>query len=198
MNLVNQKMIQEFLAHLDGAFARPARLYLIGETTQVWEGWRQWTEQIEFTAEIDLQDRPAFDEAVRSFQSRLGIEIFEEFPGDLIPLPDGYENRARQLENPGTACLDLKNLRVFHFDPYSVAFRFIARGDEPDYHIVLYYLQHGWVTVNEMDALLTELLPRFSFRTIQQDPAEFRRKYKGLLQMWQALKPGMVHRPTPA
>lgn len=191
-------MILEFLTHSDGAFASPGRLYLIGETTQVWEGWRQWTEQIEFTADIAAQDRPAFDEAVRSFRSRLGIEIFEEFPGDLIPLPDGYENRARPPGKIESDELALKNLRVFHFDPYSVAFRFIARGDEPDYHIVLYFLEHGWITIAEMDALLTGLLPRFSLRTIQQDPAEFRRKYKGLLQMWQALKPGMVHRPTPA
>jgi hypothetical protein len=37
-----------------------------------------------------------------------------------------------------------------------------------------------------MDALLDELLPRFTRETIAQDPAEFRRKYRGLLQMWRA------------
>jgi len=60
------------------------------------------------------------------------------------------------------------------------------------------YLQQNWITEEEMDALLAELLPKFSMETIQQDPAEFRRKYKGLKQMWRALRPGMVHRPTPA
>ncbi|MGQ0605151.1 MAG: hypothetical protein ACT4QE_26035, partial [Anaerolineales bacterium] len=80
-------------------------------------------------------------------------------------------------------------LQVYHFDPYSVAFRLIARGDEPDYHAVIAYLQPDWLTVGEMDALLADLLPRFTSETIQQDPAEFRRKYKGLLQMWRAAKP---------
>jgi hypothetical protein len=37
-----------------------------------------------------------------------------------------------------------------------------------------------------MNALLVDLLPQFTSETIQQDPAEFRRKYKGLLQMWRA------------
>ena len=41
------------------------------------------------------------------------------------------------------------HLALYHFDPYSVAFRFIARGDEPDYHLVLTYLQHGWMPVEE-------------------------------------------------
>jgi hypothetical protein len=32
--------------------------------------------------------------------------------------------------------------------------------------------------------LLSGLLPQFNKETIAQDPAEFRRKYRGLLQMW--------------
>ncbi|MGH6692633.1 MAG: hypothetical protein ACREF4_18345, partial [Gammaproteobacteria bacterium] len=62
----------------------------------------------------------------------------------------------------------------------------LARGDEDDYRTGLTFLRQGWMTVAEMDALLTELLPRFTRETIAQDPAEFRRKYRGLLQMWRA------------
>lgn len=193
MNLVNQKIIYEFLTRLDSAFGRPARIYLIGETSQVWEGWRQWTSQFEFAAEMVREDRAVFVNAVESARKALGIEVLEEHPGDLIPLPDGYRERARPVRGD----FDGK-LKIYHFDPYSVAFRFIARGDEPDYHITLMYLQQGWITEEKIDALLTELLPKFSMETIQQDPAEFRRKYKGLKQMWRVLRPGMVHRPTPA
>ena len=110
------------------------------------------------------------------------IHVLEESPVDVIPLPVGYEQRARPIELPevnGEGCFSL-----LHFDPYSVAFRFLARGDEQDYRTVLSYLEHGWVTVEEMDAKLGDLLPKFTSETIQQDPAEFRRKYKGLLQMW--------------
>ena len=121
-------------------------------------------------------------------QAQLGVELLVESPAELIPLPAGYEQRARPIEIPEVS--REYGLEFFHFDPYSVAFRFIARGDEQDYQMALNYLEHGWVTFEEMDAMLVDLLPRFSFETIQQDPAEFRRKYKGLLQMWRAALKG--------
>lgn len=181
MNLLNRLMIREFFTRLEKAFDREGRIYLIGETTQVWEGWREWTARIEFTAELAPENRPGFDAAVKTVQKALGIEALEEHPGDLIPLPQGYRERAR-LAGAQTG----QRLEIYHFDPYSVAFRFIARGDEPDYHLALMYLERGWITEEQMDGLLAELLPDFSMQTIQQDPAEFRRKYKGLKQMWRA------------
>jgi hypothetical protein len=42
------------------------------------------------------------------------------------------------------------------------------------------------MTLGEMDRLLEGTLPRFTHETIAQDPAEFRRKYRGLYQMWRA------------
>ena len=181
---VDRPTLLEFLAQLDEAFLRPGRLYLIGETTQLFEGWRDWTDQIEFAAEVDEEDRPAFAKAVQTVQTRRAVQVLEESPADVIPLPAGHEQRARPAEMP-QAQREI-GLRIFHFDPYSVAFRFIARGDEQDYRLGLNYLEHGWVTVEEMNAMLVDLLPQFTFGSIQQDPAEFRRKYKGLLQMWRS------------
>ncbi len=77
-SVIRHATLEAFLARLGLAFDRPARVYLVGETTQVFEGWREW------------------------------------------------------------------------------------------------------------NALLASLLPRFTSETLQQDPAEFRRKFKGLLQMWRA------------
>lgn len=187
--LVSRATLLDFLNRLDEEFGRPGRLYLVGETSQVFEGWKDWTAHAECTAAVAEADRLAFDAALQHAQEEVGIQVIEEHPGDLIPLPDGYEARARPIVTAG------RHLALYHFDPYSVAFRFIARGDEPDYHLVLQYLHHGWVTIETMETLLAALLPRFSLQTIQQDPAEFRRKYKGLLQMWKALRPGVVHRP---
>ena len=176
---VDRALLEQFLDQLGQTLARPARLLLAGETTQVFEGWREWTKRIEFAAEVAPGDRSAFDEALRQVSIHVGVEAFEESPGDVIPLPTDYEKRTR-------AAGDFGALQVYHFDPYSVAFRLIARGDEPDYHAALAYLERGWLKVDEMNALLADLLPQFTSETIQQDPAEFRRKYKGLLQMWRA------------
>lgn len=176
---IDRATLETFLARVGLAFGRPARVYLIGETTQVYEGWREWVRRVEFAADVLPDNRLAFDKIIRNLRADLGIEVLEESPGDVIPLPEAYETRARFAGR-------FASLDIYHFDPYSVAFRLIARGDEPDYHAVLTYLQRGWLTVDEMNALLADLLPQFTSDTIQQDPAEFRRKFKGLLQMWQA------------
>lgn len=193
MRLVDNSVLGAFLDRLDATFARPGRLYLIGETSLVLEGWRPWTGTLEFCAEVDAGDQPALRQAVRAVRAELGIDVHEESPADLIPLPDGYAQRA--LPVPWSRVSNGKRkqqLQLFHFDPYSVAFRFIARGDEPDYHLVIAFLRNGWLTLAELEAKLNALLPRFSFQTIQQDPAEFRRKYKGLLQMWRSMEGTVV------
>jgi hypothetical protein len=204
---VNRFDICEFITRLRKTFGKPGRLFFIGETSQVLEGWREKTGFIEFCAEVSPLDRPDFTRVVKTVQNELEVRILEENPAEIIPLPDGYEKRAREIAEeqlfPGEknhpSLHAAGTLQMYHFDPYSVAIRYIARGDEPDYHLVLNYITHGWISKETMDQLLAALLPRFSLETIQQDPAEFRRKYKGLTQMYlAAIRPGEIHRHTPA
>lgn len=185
--LITFPVLEEFLVRAADGFDGDGVVYLIGETSQLYANWRTWTVQIDLTS--DVGDRAAFDSSVIAAARTMDVDVADEFPGDLIPLPDGYERRSRPAKMIG-------GLEIRHFDPYSTAFRFIARGDEPDYHLVLAYMKHRWIDLNEMDALLTRLLPQFSMDTIQQDPAEFRRKYKGLVQMARSIEPGSVHRHT--
>lgn len=194
--LITADDIRAFLRKMRLAVVHPGRLYLVGEATQVLEGWRAYTDELVFAAEIDAADRATFDAAVQQFRFENGCQLLEEHPADLIPLPDGVAERSRIiLPEKGEPHSPLECL---HFDPVGVAFRYIARGDEPDYHIALYYLRNGWTNMAEMDAILAQLLPKFSMKTIAQDPAEFRRKYKGLRQMWQTILPGQTHRSQPA
>lgn len=182
--MIIREILLGFIAHLTESFPGYGELYLIGQTSQLMEGWISWVEEIEFTTDISGEDRAAFDKAVERFKKEDQIKIVEESPAEVIPLPEGYPSRRREIRSNDLPSND--NLKFYHFDPYSVAFRYIARGDEPDYHLVLNFLKHGWIIEQEMNQLLDELLPRFSFQTIQQDPAEFRRRYKGLLQMWRS------------
>ena len=194
-SLVTRFVLQDFLAAAAHSYAASApeqglagRLLLLGETSQVLEGWRSWTDAVRLYADVTY--RPEWDAAAARTAAQFGVAIEQEFPGDLIPLPAGAEQRHRPVRD-----LPNSGLSLWHFDPYSVAFRHVARGDEPDYHIVLAYMKYGWIEREEMDERLTALLPEFSMETIAQDPAEFRRKYKGLLQMGERLEPGTVHRP---
>ena len=157
----------------------------------MFEGWRPWSPRIDFTAEVASKIAGPSPGWLRVSRIRSASPRFDEWPGDVIPLPEGYQERAR-----GAAGAVPRHLALYHFDPYSVAFRFIARGDEPDYHLVLTVPEHGWISVEEMHDRLAALLPKLTAETIQQDPAEFRRKYKGLLQMWEAVRPRTTHRST--
>jgi hypothetical protein len=165
--------------HLDSAVAAAraeappgAVLWLVGDTSHLWEGWLERAPALHCAT-----GEPAARAALATACARLDVSLILESPADVIPLPAGSEARHRPVA--GTAGL-------LHFDPYSVAFRCLARGDEPDYRTVLRYLRHGWMTLEDMDRLLDHVLPRFTRETIAQDPAEFRRKYRGLTQMWRA------------
>lgn len=186
--LVTRPVLLEYLRRLSHAYGEAATVDLIGETSQVYESWRRWTSKIELASDASSPSR--FATVRDELTADMDLHVIDEFPGELIPLPDGYQQRSRPIAVFG-------DLAIRHFDPYATAFRFIARGDEPDYHLVLAYVRHGWIDLEEMDERLEALLPQFSMDTIQQDPAEFRRKYKGLLQMSRSINPGTIHRHTP-
>jgi len=176
---VDRATMMDFLARLQASFARRGRLYLVGESIQVCEGWNNHTRCLEFAAEIDPGDRGEFSRIFHQLADEMSIPVNEESPAEVIPLPKGYQDRSRPAAGGSDGLLEL-----FYFDPYSIAFRLITRGDEPDYSAVLAFLDNGWITVEGMNSLLSGLLPQFNKETIAQDPAEFRRKYRGLLQMW--------------
>jgi hypothetical protein len=158
-------------------------LFLVGEASLVIEGISDYCTEVIVAADVPEQKRSELCQVIDSSASEVGLAVAIEHPAEVIPLPLNAGNRNRKVSGFDDAD---SRLRIRHFDPYSVAIRFIARGDEPDYHLVLAMLEAEWITMKELEDEVATLLPRFSFETIQQDPAEFRRKFKGLRQMWGA------------
>lgn len=164
--------LEAFLTAVRPDLPAGSTLFLVAETSQVWEGWIPDARAVHVT----VHPRSASAEHVLEAHARqLDLPLLLESPAEVIPLPAGHEERARQVE-PGLA----------HFDPVSAGFRGITRGDEADYHLLLRYLEHDWCTWDDLVRLFEEVLPRFTRETIAQDPAEFRRKFRGLKQMWRA------------
>jgi hypothetical protein len=178
---------------------KPARLYLVSRTSHLAEGWCDRVPELELAGDAHLRQGYGgqaggadLGDAVREAGRALGVGVVWESPVDVIPLPAGWEERSlgaealaeaarpAMVEQSGAGnALDLR-----HFDPYSVVLRLIARGDEPDYVAALEYVHHGWVEPARLESLLSEVVPRMTNQTLAQDPAEFRRKFKGLRQLY--------------
>lgn len=152
------------------------KLFLVAGTSLLAESWRERVSRLELAG-----DPGPIEPAVREACARLRLAVVWESPADVIPLPAGAEERARPV--PPEVAGAGAGLVVRHFDPYSVVLRLVARGDEPDYVVALEYLKRGWVELAHLETLLAGVLPRFTNETLAQDPAEFRRKFRGLRQL---------------
>ena len=159
--------------------AAPARLYLVSRTSHLAEGWCDRVPAFELAGD---KDRTELGDAVHEAGRALGVDVVWESPADVIPLPAGWEERSLTATIGHGDTGNTVELR--HFDPYSVVLRLIARGDEPDYVAALEYVLHGWVEPARLESLLSEVVPRMTNQTLAQDPAEFRRKFKGLRQLY--------------
>lgn len=168
---------------------KPARLYLVSRTSHLAEGWRDRVPALELAGD---SHRPELGDVVREAGRALGVRVVWQSPADVIPLPAGWEERSLGTEALAEVARPAKigeggtgnGLELRHFDPYSVVLRLIARGDEPDYVAALEYVLHGWVEPARLEGLLAEVVPRMTNQTLAQDPAEFRRKFKGLRQLY--------------
>lgn len=151
------------------------QLYLVAATSHLAEGWRDAVPRLELAGDA------ALEADVRRAVEHVRVELIWESPAEVIPIPAGAERRARSV--PLVVGGTNGPLDVLHFDPYSVVLRLIARGDEMDYVDSLEYMRRGWVDFGTLEAMLAEVLPRFTNDTLAQDPAEFRRKFRGLRQL---------------
>lgn len=197
MKLADRDTLLAFLSRVEADLERaqtgPVHLFLLGETSRVFEGWCRWTDAIEVVAEGEEGDLQVLLDAMRRRAAELAVVLVSESPADSFPMPPGHRERARPISG-----FDSAFLRLRHFDPYGAAFRAIARGSEPDYHLVLTFLEKGWISVADMDAMSRDLLPRLEEGGERYDAAEMRRRYGGLLQMWRKIRPGTLHRTTSA
>ena len=174
---VDRQRIERFLRYLGRRFQGAGRIYLVGGTTMVYEGFRNQTLDIDLTFELRAEDHALFIQVVRELKEELNLNVEEASPGDFIPLPSGYEDRCQFLGRYG-------NLDVFHFDPYSMALSKIERGTEEDFSDVLALMEHNWIQIETLEGYFQDILPRYATESLKGDSREFQRKFQALKQMW--------------
>ena len=176
---VDQARIAEFLKRLGEQFRHPARLYLVGGSTLVYEGLRQQTIDVDVVLEADAKVHGEFVKAIRDLKDRLSINVEEASPGDFIPLPGGYANRHEYIGRFG-------QLDVWHFDLYSLALAKIERGRAQDMEDVLTLLRVGRIEWERLHQYFKEILPRMGEHSLRQDPVEFEQNFREVERQWRS------------
>lgn len=176
---VDQAAIRSFLRQLGERYRWPGRLYLVGGTSLVYEGYRAKTLDIDVAIEVQPEDHGQFVGALRDLKDRLSVNVEEASPGDFIPLPPGYADRHEFIGRFG-------QLDVFHFDFYSVALSKVERGQRQDMADVVSLLQNGRIEWLALNTYFDAVLPQMGLHSIRQDPQEFELNFRALEQMWRA------------
>ena len=181
----DRQRIGLFLQRIGRRFTKPGRLYLVGGTTMVYEGFRQQTLDIRISFELANEDHSAFVAAVRELKETLSLNIEEASPADFIPLPSGYLERSQFIGRYG-------QLEVFHYDLYSTALSKVERGTESDFDDVLLLLEGGRLELSRLSDCFDEIMARYATESpkLKQDPVEYPRKSAILREMWRARSSG--------
>jgi hypothetical protein len=176
---VDQQRIIEFLRRLGEQSRAAGRLYLVGGTTIVLEGYRAHTLDIDLTIEASPGDETRLLQSVRDMKNALAVNVEQVSPADFIPLPGGYRERCEFIGRFG-------NLDVFHFDLYSTALSKIERGTEQDFADVQALLKAKRIEWKKLAAYFEEVLPQMGLKSLKQDPENFERNFRALERLWRA------------
>jgi len=174
---VDRERIRRFFRSLAERFRRPARIYLVGGTTVVFQGLREQPLDIDVVLEVSPADHGDLIRAIRELEDALSMNVEEASPGDFIPLPAGFQERHLFVERFG-------DLEVLHFDPYSTALSKIERGRTQDFEDVLALLKARKLEWERLVKCFAEILPKMGEHSLKQDPVEFQENFGALEGMW--------------
>lgn len=173
---IDRLRVHHFLVKLGIAFRHPMRLYLVGGTTMVYEGLRDQSLDIDITYEVEERHDAEFAQVIQRLKEEMQLNVEQASPGDFIPLPSGWKERAKFVGRFG-------QIDVFHFDLYSTALSKIERGREGDFQDVLALLGSGQIDLPELRLAFENILPRLERESLKRNPDRFRRNFAALETM---------------
>lgn len=174
---IDRLRVHYFLVKLGIEFHYPARLYLVGGTTLVYEGLRDQSLDIDIHYEVADEHEAEFAQVIRRLKDELQVNVEQASPGDFIPLPSGWKERAKHVGRFGP-------VDVFHFDLYSTALSKIERGREGDYQDVLALLRSGQIEMRELREAFENIMPRVDRESLKRNPERFRRNFAVVERMF--------------
>ena len=174
---VSRGRIEVFLQRLAQDYRQPARLYLVGGTSLVFEQLRPQTLDVDIVIEVSADRHGELIRVLRQIRDALSINVEEVSPAEFIPLPAGAENRHEFIGRFG-------QVDVFHFDWYSTALSKIERGRKQDLVDVVTLLQNKRLEWDELQAMFREILPLVGQKSLKQNPEVFALNFRALAALW--------------
>jgi len=114
--------LQRLMEALGQASQGPGRVYFVGGSTAVLEGWRSSTKDVDLKLD---PEPPGVFEAIRRLKDELHINIELAAPDQFIPAVPGWESRSRYIGA-------VAQVEFLHYDPVGQALAKIERGHAQD------------------------------------------------------------------
>ena len=162
--LADADRIRRFMRALAQAARTDARVYFAGGATAVLLGWRASTIDVDVTL---VPDDDALLRAVPRIKEELEVNVELASPADFLPLPAGWEDRGRFVEQIG-------KLAFFHFDLVAQALAKLERGHAQDLDDVRAMRDRGLIDAAAVHQYLARVEPQL-YRFPAIDPPTFRR-----------------------
>lgn len=146
---VDTGRLRAFLNELAPAAEQPSRLYLTGGASQLLRGLR------ESTLDIDLTLEPDSDGLLRkmvSLKESLNLNVEIVSPAHFVPALPGWRDRCEFV-------MQIGQLAVLHFDPYTQALSKLERGHVRDMQDVEALVRERIVDPARLRALFAEVQP---------------------------------------
>lgn len=172
---VDYKLLRTFLTRLDESLDRPGVLFLLGGSSLTWRGIKDYSADIDLAlAEGETDPVPLLDAIDRATDF---IEAIVDVirMGETLPLPEGYAERAELAET-------FAHLRLYHFDPYSIALTKLARSEGRDIADVSSMLNAGLIDCTSLRHHFESVSTRIPRGVSRSDREDFKRKVETFYQ----------------
>ena len=148
--LVDRARIERFFGELGRAFRHPARIYIVGGATLVFENLRRATLDIDVTVEVENAFHGDLMRHIARLKDQIPVNVEQVSPADYIPLPSGWRERCPYVGRFG-------QVDVFHFDLVSTSLSKLLRGHDTDLAAVRSLLSSDLLNADDLEAGFNEI-----------------------------------------
>lgn len=148
---VTADKLQLFFTTIGERCPHPTELFIFGGSALLLLGGQRNTLDVDFT--FNNRASAIVRDVIFSVANEFNLDVEESIPAEFIPLPAGSDRRHQLLGQFGL-------VRVFIFDPYSMALMKLDRAFESDIDDVRFLLDNGFLDADKLTLCLEEIAPR--------------------------------------